>query len=366
MSDLLKELIQNCINKNIFSGIAISLSIKNQNKLNYFEGSNFNDLKFESEVKNTKISNNSIFDLASLTKVICGFTLTSYLIENNIISLETNITDIYNSNAIYINKEFQKIKIKNLLNHSSGLRSYLPLYKTCNSKSSVYAYLKSRVNLEYETNSKHIYSDLGYILLSEILELYFETKLSDIFEKIVAKNLNLKEIGYVLLNNPCPRDQSLFVSTGYSVNRNKNLIAEVNDENTYTMNGVSAHAGLFSNIEELNKFASFILDTYNGKNTLISKKTLLELLKPSVNSSWTCSWHYKSKNSSSGSFLSDNSIGMTGFTGTSLWIDFDNNLIISILANRTINPNAAKSGSETDEFSILRPKIHDLILKDYL
>jgi len=363
----LDKLIDNNINENIISGIAISVSIKGINQFKYFKGSNFfNNFKFDKEVKKTDININSIFDLASLTKILCGFTLTANLIDKNIINLDTSIVDIFNDNAIYINKDLHKIKIKHLLNHSSGLPSYIALYKTIKSKSSVYSYIKSNTQLNYETGTKHIYSDLGYILLSEILELYYDAKLNDAFNKIVAKNLNLKEIGYIPINTNCPREHSLFVSTGFSTHRNKNIIAEVHDDNAYIMDGVSAHAGLFSNIEELCSFGNFILASYNGLNALISKKTFLDLIKPNKKTDWTNAWHYKTINSSSGSFLSANSIGMTGFTGSSLWVDFDNSLVISILANRTINPNAAKFGSEIDKFSILRPKIHDLVLEDFL
>jgi len=211
-----------------------------------------------------------------------------------------------------------------------------------------------------------LYSDIGYIILGELLELYYGSRLYDIFENVVVKNFNLKDIGYVLIDGVCPRNKDLFVSSGYSENREKHLIAEVNDENASMMNGEALHAGLFSKTIEVENYGAMILNILKGRtNKPFIKKDLLEkLLQKTDDSSWAASWHYPDKESSSGSCFSKNSIGMTGFTGSSLWIDIDKDVVISILSNRTISKASAKFGGEKDEFSILRPTLHDIIMRN--
>lgn len=366
MHDELNHVIDAAIKSKTISCIGIEV-IKNNNKiLSLYKGTNFFiEDKDSIKAKHSEISSDYFFDIASLTKVISGFSIAAALINKNIISLDTEIGEIFSDNAIFIKKTLAKIKIKNLLNHSSGLINWLPLFKFCTCKSSAYSYIRN-LNLEYDTGSKHLYSDIGYILLGEILELYYGSRLYDIFETTVVKNFNLKDIGYVLIDGVCPRNTDLFISSGYSNQRDKHLIAEVNDENASMMNGEALHAGLFSKAIEVENYGVMILNILKNRmaNPFIKKEGLENLIQKTDASSWVMSWHYPDKDSSSVSYFSKNSIGMTGFTGTSLWIDIDNDTVVTILANRTISKVSAKFGGEKDSFSILRPTLHDIIMRN--
>lgn len=367
MLNEINKLVDESISSKTISAIAIELTKNGNNIFSYHKGSNFfQNTQDDYKVKYTPINEFFIFDLASLTKVISGFTLFCDLINKKSISLKTEIGEIFSNNAIYINPELAKTTISSLLNHSSGLVNYIPFYNFCSTKSCIYSYIRN-LNLEYTAGSKHIYSDIGYILLGEIFELYYESKLNDIFQNVVIKNLNIKDIGYVLTNSTCPRAESLFVSTGYSKLREKTMLATINDENAYLMNGESLHAGLFGTAREVSNYGKLILDVLKSRNeNLIFKKDILEnLIQRNSSSEWTHSWHYPSENSSGGTLLSKNSIGMTGFTGTSLWLDLDKDISITILANRTISDNCASFGGEIDKFSILRPQLHDQILRNF-
>jgi serine-type D-Ala-D-Ala carboxypeptidase len=187
---------------------------------------------------------------------------------------------------------------------------------------------------------------------------------------MIAGRLGLHNSFYCNNNECSSRETSKFISSGHSQLRDKNLYGEVHDENTFIMNGISGHAGLFGTARDITTIAQHLLNTYKGKtdNPVVSQKTLRRLwARFSANTDWAYGWHYPTdQKSSAGKLLSPNSLGMTGFTGTSLWIDIDNGIIITLLANRTIAEDSAKMGGEKDRFTELRPEIHNTILGEIL
>jgi CubicO group peptidase (beta-lactamase class C family) len=229
-------------------------------------------------------------------------------------------------------------------------------------------FVRSR-GLSYKSGSKHVYSDLGYILLGELIEVMFEHKLDYLFEHFITSPLELHDLGYIPIDSDL-KEEKKFVCSGYSQTRSRLLTGEVNDENTFILNGVAGHAGLFGTASDVCSLGQHLLDIMKNDHDhpVISKQTLTSLLeKPSDGSEWAYGWHYpSSQDSTGGKLISKNSVGMTGFTGTSLWIDFDNSVVITVLTNRTAAPDAAKIGGAQDRFSALRPVIHDMIMGEIL
>jgi len=159
------------------------------------------------------------------------------------------------------------------------------------------------------------------------------------------------------------------VSTGYSQIRNKVLTGETNDENTYVFKGIAGHAGLFGTASDVSSLAQYLVDSLNNKteSPIISKQTLTKIFERNADGSeWAYGWHYPTANSTAGSLISKNSVGMTGFTGTSIWMDFDRDLIITILANRTVAADSAKFGWNKDRFTDIRPQLHDIIIGELI
>ncbi|MFH1223279.1 MAG: serine hydrolase domain-containing protein [Pseudomonadota bacterium] len=340
----LKALISDAHKNKIFSAIAIEVYKKDNNILSVYEGTPLFD---SSEKKQPEITEEYLFDLASLTKPLCTAVLCSLLFEKNILSLDTKISEIYDEYAISFNKELSDITMAQLLNHSSGLEAWFPIYKVSKSRSDAYMFLRSR-GLSYKPGTKHVYSDLGYILLGEILEIVADKKLDYLFEHIIGP-LELKRIKYLPTNER-------IVSTGYSDIRKKQLTGEVNDENCFALGGISGHAGLFGTAKHTSLTAIHVFNEH---------KMLFE--KSSDGSEWAYGWHYPTpKNSSSGTLFSKNSVGITGFTGTSIWIDMEKDILVTILSNRSISPDSIKFGGETDKFTTLRPKLHDAIMGEIL
>lgn len=359
----LQTKIKESIEQKIFSGIAIDL-IKEGSKLySLYEGKTLFDHKKEKELQAIDINKDSVFDIASLTKPLCTAIITGIIVDQGLISFETKISEIFDDYSISYNKDLASVTIQNLLNHSSGLEPWFGLYTLVNNRSDAYMLTRMRP-VCYQPGTKHVYSDLAYIILGEIIEIILQNKLNIIFDNLISSPLGLDHIFFA------PSDEKKntysFVSTGYSKTRNKVLVGEVNDENAYVLDGIAGHAGLFSTVQDVCSIAQNILDTFKGRDTkqIISRNTLNKMFQRSDNNpDWCMGWHYPSKdNSTAGKLISPNSIGMTGFTGTSVWIDLDKDLVISILANRTIAPDSAIFGGETDRFTNLRPFIHDFII----
>lgn len=349
----LTKLIDDGLNKKNYSALAVEVIHKG-------------------EVVFSKISGAAteahLFDLASLTKPLCTSLLCSTLFEKNLIEKNTLVSDIYSDYAIVVNPALKDVTIANLLNHSSGLEAWFPIYKTVHSRSDAYLFVRSR-NTDYKTGEKNVYSDLGYIMLGEIVEILFEKRLDYLLEHFITQPLELKDLDFMPIGQEDARKDIKFVTTGHSNVRNKELIGEVNDDNAFVLDGVAGHAGLFGTLKDTSRLALHVLNIIKGRedNDNISQSTLTKMIEKQNNSEWAFGWHYPSqKNSSAGTLMSKNSIGMTGFTGTSIWMDMDNDVIVTLLSNRTVSPNTIKFGGETDEFTKLRPLIHDTIMGELL
>lgn len=362
----LTRIIEDGLKRRIYSAIAVEVIKKNDIVLSITKGTD--RLQGEPAKEAEQISSQHWFDLASLTKPLCTALLSSILIENNSLSYDTRAEDIYSEYAISINPALKDITIGNLLDHSSGLEAWFPIYKTVSSRSDAYMFLRSRTP-NYVSGEKHVYSDVGYMMLGEILEVLFQKRLDYIFEHYISQPLELRDLDFMPISKEGAKDELKFVSTGHSNIRDRELFGEVNDENSFILDGVSGHAGLFGTLSDTSRLASHIFNIIKGReeNDHIRQGTLTKMIERKDNSEWVSGWHYPSpKNSSSGSLMSKNSIGMTGFTGTSIWMDLDNDIIVTVLSNRTISPDSAKFGGESDGFTKLRPIIHDAIMGELL
>ena len=122
-------------------------------------------------------------------------------------------------------------------------------------------FVRSR-NLEYQTGTKHVYSDLGYIMLGEIIEILMEKRLDHLFELYISEILELRSIKFMPIN--IDTDEDKFVSTGYSEIRNKLLFGQVNDENCFAFGGVAGHAGLFGTAKDVCALSDHIRECITG------------------------------------------------------------------------------------------------------
>jgi len=320
------DIIYAAISDTIFPGAQLFVSKGNKILINKSFG------KYTYEEDSKIITNKSIYDVASLTKVISTTPVAMKLIQKKLLSLDFYLSDFYPEFNIGNKK---KITVRHLLTHSSGLPPYVEYYKidSVETKSDIINNIVN-LDLEYEPDEKMIYSDLGMILLYDIIEKVSNSSLDKLSDKYFYKPFSMSNTYF----NPINKD--IVVPTEYDNHYRMKLIkGEVHDENAYILNGVSGHAGLFSNATDIGIFSKFFLNegVLFGRRYL--KKDLIRTFtskkKNPVDSDRALGWDTPSKKgSSSGDYFSTGSYGHLGFTGTSLWIDPNEEIIIVFLTNR--------------------------------
>lgn len=295
---------------------------------------------------------NAIFDLGSITKPVATATSTMILLERGRLRLDDPVKLFIPS---FAEGHKDKVTIYHLLTHTSGLPAWKPLYKECRTRSDFLREL-CRMQLEYHPDEKVVYSCLGFILLTFVLEKITHESLASFSSREIFKPLRLENTFF----NPPQRLWERTVATEQCSWRNRVLIGEVHDENAYGMRGVSGNAGLFSTAHDVAVYAQMMLNKgkYGGVRVLSSSSIglMTKNYTSKLGEPRGLGWLLKSERlSSAGDFFSSSSFGHTGFPGTSLWIDPEKELIAILFTNR-IHPTR-----ENEAFLHIRPIFHNLI-----
>lgn len=304
------------------------------------------------EVKSEKTNINTIYDLASLTKVIATTTSVMILVSQGKLDLLKPV-QFYLPDFTGENKE--KVLVQNLLLHNSGLTAWKKFYSFCKNDEDVIQDILI-TPLEYETSSKTVYSDLGMILMGKIIEKISCKRLDVFCKEEIFNPLGMRDTYF---NPPAELKKRIAPTELDNYWRMKQIHGEVHDETAYLLNGVAGHAGLFSTAKDISILLQMILQKgfYQGKSFIDSQVVDLFTKRFSENSSRALGWDTKSEQNSAGKLLSQNSIGHTGFTGTSCWVDKDRNLIIIFLSNRVYQTR------ENTKIINFRPELHNAIVK---
>lgn len=277
----------------------------------------------------------TIYDLASLTKVVGLTTIAMLAVERGAIALDSPVVrylPAFHDGAV---------TVRHLLTHSSGLPAWRPLHQETTSRAAALA-LVDTTRLVTAPGDSFVYSDLGAILLTQLMERTLGARMDELVERQVTRPLRLQDTRYLPPDGWRPR----IAPTEHDPWRNRMLRGEVHDENAARLDGVSGHAGLFSSARDLLRFGDWLLagigDQVDGSgceprglphpSRLIGEFIHRQELPPG--SSRALGWDTPSGVSSAGTILSPASFGHTGFTGTSIWIDPSRRLVIVLLANR--------------------------------
>ncbi len=339
-----------------FTGAAIGISL--------FIDGNFQRMiccygkRDESE---NNVDKNTLYDLASLTKPIVTVLSLLALLEEKKIEWNEKIDSLLSVN---VPKDKKKIDLISLMSHCSGLPAHRPYYKDLikippEYRKNEIINLIMREDLLYTTGQKNIYSDLGYILLGNIVEERSGRGLDAYWQEKISVPFLLQE--KLLFPKKKGLEEENFASTGFSSVMNKKLYGIVHDDNCRVLGGVAGHAGLFGDVEGVLAFCENILKGYNDQLThpFLSNDTLRAVLEKQKNSPWTLGFDTPSPSaSSSGHFFSKESVGHLGFTGTSFWIDLERNISVVFLTNRTF------FGEDNGKLKKIRPVLHDIIMKE--
>ncbi len=340
------EIIQLAIKDSAFPGAVILIS--KEGKIIYEKA--FGHLTYDDTSATVTI--NTIYDIASLTKVIATTTAVMICYDKNLFSLDDPVAK-YLPEFSQNGKE--KVTIKNLLLHNSGLPAFKRFYKIFSSADEIIKDIY-KTALSYKPGSKTVYSDLGFITLTKIVE-QVTGKGFDVFCK--------EEIFIPLQMNSTffnPPDSLIYkiAPTEYdNYWRNKLVWGEVHDETASLLNGVAGHAGLFSTAKDLSNLLQMLLDGGRYKNIqlIIPETVKLFTNRYSDKSTRLLGWDTKSgEKSSAGNLFDITSFGHTGFTGTSVWIDPTRNLFLVFLTNR-VYPTR-----ENKKLYKVRPALHDEVI----
>lgn len=277
-----------------------------------------------------------IFDLASVTKVIATTSAAMKLFEEGKLDLDSSVVSYLPefTGPDSLNSELKKtITIRNLLTHTAGMKPFKRFYEM--EAPSSEALLDSVFQAELDTlpGKKYKYSDIGLITLGKVIEKLAGTDLNSYTDSVIFNPLAMSVTGYL-------PEQTLerIVPTEYSEIDSDFIHGYVHDENSHSLGGVTGHAGLFSMALDLARFAQMMLNKGSLGDTIIFKPETIELFTQRANmleeeNSRCLGWDSPSKTSSGGVYLSPNSFGHTGYTGTSIWIDPDNQIFVILLTN---------------------------------
>ncbi|MBP6456712.1 MAG: serine hydrolase, partial [Chitinophagaceae bacterium] len=356
--DKIDNLIENAITKGAFPGCRI-LAAKNGQ---VFYDKAFGYLDYG---KKNPVDNNTLYDLASVTKAAATTVAVMKLVEEGKINLDKSLGD-YLSFTRGSNKQF--LKIKDVLLHQAGLKAWIPFYKeTLDSNSypnkNIYSIKKSSsypnkvctnlymskywedtmwkriLDSEVAPRGNYVYSDLDFIFLQKVVEQVSKTSLDKYVKKEFYDNLNMQNTVFNPKDNL--KGKKIAPTEFDSYFRHQEINGYVHDMGAAMFGGVSGHAGLFSTAEDLAKLFQMLNNggIYEGKRYL--KKSTIDLFtaKYSFTSRRALGFDKpepnKSKSQPTSSNCSLKTFGHTGFTGTCVWADPENDIIFIFLSNRT-------------------------------
>jgi beta-glucosidase-like glycosyl hydrolase/CubicO group peptidase (beta-lactamase class C family) len=274
----------------------------------------------------------TLWDMASLTKVTALAPAMMQLVERGMVDLEAPVQR-YLAQWTGHNKE--RVLVRHLLTHSSGLPAWRPLYKEAASPDSAMA-LVYATQLDTLPGVRMVYSDLNAILLGEIVRAVSGSRLDAYDAAHVFGPLKMRETMYL----PATALRARIAPTEIDPWRQRHLRGEVHDENAYALGGVAAHAGLFSSAHDMARYARMYLNggALDGAR-IASAETVRQFttVRDSTFSPRALLWETPSGQNSAGHLMQRPAFGHTGFTGGSLWIDPAHDVFVLLLTNR-VNP----------------------------
>jgi serine-type D-Ala-D-Ala carboxypeptidase len=295
---------------------------------------------------------NTIFDLASLTKVIATTSMAMVLYERGLLDLDMPVISIVGEFAGEDPRR-DEVTLRMLLAHSSGLPAYEKLFLRAHTRSELLATAFS-TELAVDPGARAEYSDIGFIILGIALERLADESIDRFCQREVFGPLGLTQTTF----NPAAELRSAIPPTADDRSfRHRIIQGEVQDENASVLGGVAGHAGIFSSAYDVARFAHALLQ---GGRPVFRPETVTLFGTREISPEGTSralGWDTPSAPSQSGRFFSARSFGHLGYTGTSLWIDPERNVSITLLTNRTW-PDCSNQAIKQ-----VRPRFHDAVFE---
>jgi CubicO group peptidase (beta-lactamase class C family) len=317
-----------------------------------------------------------VFDLSSLTKPLATTLAVLLLVKAKRLGIDDRVTRFFHNFGVHGKTH---VTFRHLLTHSSGLAAYRPFYKEVaalqrrgrpnfvgsrDAKEWIFEQIH-REKLEAAPGTRAVYSDLGFMLLGQLVETVSGQPLDRFCQARIFGPLGLRAMSFIDLSQIGTKRvepiADMIAPTQRCPWRKRVLCGEVDDENAYAMGGVAGHAGLFGSARDIDLLADHLKGIADGAPGLLPKELVDQMwtLDTTVpGSTRTLGWDSPSpERSSSGKHMSRHTVGHLGFTGTSIWLDLERNVNVILLTNR-VHPSR-----DNDKLAEFRPRIHDLVME---
>lgn len=362
MTDKFKQvdsLMRYAISDKVFPGAV--LLVAKDGSIVFFEAYGYANI-----FSKRKMTLNTIFDLASLTKPLATTLAVMSLIQQRKLGLEQTLESIL---PCFKKTDKGQIKIKSLLCHNSGLPGYREYYYKLSklpfdARRKALKSLLVKESMLYPIGKKALYSDLGFMILGWVVETVAGKRLDHYVSDEIYRPLGIdsdKGLFFADLNSKPITGR--FAATEICLWRNTLLEGVVHDENAYMMGGIAGHAGLFGSAGSLHILLSSLLSDFYGSPSinLFGKDLLHTFFKHQKGTDKALGFETPSlADSSCGDYFSKRSVGHLGFTGTSFWMDIKRNIIVILLTNR-VHPSR-----KNDKIKFFRPKVHNAVMDCFL
>jgi CubicO group peptidase (beta-lactamase class C family) len=324
------------------------------------------------EPERTPMQRDTVFDLSSLTKPLATTTAFMLLVKDKRVHPDDRVTRFFHNFGVHGKTH---ITFRHLLAHCSGLPAWCPYFQevTRVDREGRLNFVASRGAKEFVYEQIHrerpacdpgqrtVYSDLGFMLLGELIELVTRVPLDRFCHERIFRPLGLRSTAFIDLSLLRTRRftpvTGMIAPTERCPWRKRVLCGEVHDDNAYAMGGVAGHAGLFAPATEVDKLTTRLLACYRGKDDFVPREIMQEFWTRDgtvPGSTWALGWDTPSEeNSSGGSRIGRRAVGHLGFTGTSLWVDLERDAHVILLTNR-VHPDRSN-----ERIREIRPRVHD-------
>lgn len=345
------RLMREAVDKEVFPGGVLLVS--KEDKIVFFEAYGYADI-----FSGKKMRGDTIFDLASLTKILATTVSLMKLVADEKLTIETKLKNILPD---FGDDDKGDITICQLLTHTSGLRDWRPYYLPMSlhpieKRKCLLREFLVRESQTYIPETKMIYSDLGFMILQWVIEQVSSIKLDTFVSDEIYNPLGLEHLFFT----DTSAKSGNFAATERCSLRECVLRGVVHDENAYMLGGVSGHAGLFGNAEDIYRLMSEMLNAYYGHSShgIFCRDTLFLFFQRRKASGRASGFDCPSgKDASCGTLFSAHSIGHTGFTGTSIWSDIDRFVTVILLTNR-VHPSRKNM-----KIKSFRAVLHDAVIR---
>jgi CubicO group peptidase (beta-lactamase class C family) len=340
------ELLRQAIAQHAFP--AVSVAVTHQGKLVALKAVG----RFTYDLESPEVTTASIFDLASVSKVVATTSVAMILYQRGLLDLEMPVVSVVPEFGGQDERR-REVTLRMLLAHSSGLPAYEKLFRRAPTKDQLLG-AAFAMPLAAAPGTQATYSDIGFIILGVALERIADEPLDHFCQREVFGPLGMAHSAF---NPPAAWRPSIPPTVDDRSFRHHVIQGEVYDENASVLGGVAAHAGVFAPAHDVAIFANAML---NGGQPILHSETLAIFTRrePSpAGTSRALGWDTPSSPSQSGRYFSPHSFGHLGYTGTSLWIDAERQLSVVLLTNRTW-PDASNKAIQE-----IRPNFHDAVVE---